>query len=469
MLAESALMATTDRLSLEPGRRLHLIGVGGIGMSALAAILAERGFAVSGSDRSESPRLARLRDLGVRVSVPQVAGGAGDADLVVLSTAIPDDNPELVEARERGLGIHHRSELLAAIIDGLSKVAVSGTHGKTTITSMLATIMLECGRDPMVIVGGDAPNLGGNYHAGAGPVAVFEACESDGSFLRYGPCSEVIANVEADHLDQHGDFAHLCRAFEQFIELVPQDGFLAYGAECDVLADMARQARGEQIPYGLGGQATFGADRLELQPFAAGFRVLVEGRPAGRAKLQVPGEHNVRNALGALAAATRLGVPVEAAIEALGEFRGVGRRFELLGSLGDALVIDDYAHHPTEVAATLAATRRGWPDRRIIAIFQPHLFSRTRDFMAQFAEALASADVVIVSDIYAAREDPIEGVRAEDLAAAVARLAPDRDVRFIATSEEIADVVRDMSQSGDLILTLGAGDIRRVGEALAWT
>ncbi len=462
-------MVTSAPIRLDPGQRVHLMGVGGVGMSALAAILAERGFTVTGSDRAESPRLDELRALGVRVHVPQVTGGAGDADLVVISTAIPEDNPELVDVRQRSLPVRHRSELLAAVIDGLGKVAVSGTHGKTTSTAMLATIMLECGRDPTVIVGGDAANLGGNYHCGAEPVAIFEACESDRSFLRYGPCSEVITNVEADHLDQHGDFAAVCRAFEQFIELVPDDGFLVYGAECEVLAQMALRARGERIACGLCDGVAFGADRIELQPFGASFRVLAEGRAAGPAELRVPGEHNVRNALGAIAAASRLGLPAEAAIEALRQFRGVGRRFELLGTLDDALVIDDYAHHPTEVAATLAAARRGWPDRRIIAIFQPHLYSRTRDFMADFARALASADVIIVADIYAAREDPIEGVRAEDLVVRIRELSPDRDVRFIAQRDDIPDAVRALARPGDLILTLGAGDIRLVGEELART
>ncbi len=462
-------MIMSTPIRLDPDRHIHLMGVGGIGMSALAGILAERGFKVSGSDSTESPRLDRLRALGMRVHVPQVTGGAGDADLVVVSTAIPPHNPELTDARRRGLTVRHRSELLAAVIAGLRKVAVSGTHGKTTSTAMLATIMLDSGHDPTVIIGGDAANLGGNYHTGSEPVAVFEACESDASFLRYGPCSEVITNVEADHLDQHGDFASVCRAFERFIDLVPDDGFLVYSAECEALAQMALRARGERIACGLCDGVAFGAEQIELQPFGACFRVLVEGRCVGSAELRVPGEHNVRNALGALAAATRLGVPIEVGIEALRQFHGVGRRFELLGTLDDALVIDDYAHHPTEVTATLATARRGWPERRIIAIFQPHLYSRTRDFMGDFARALSSPEVVIIADIYAAREQPIEGVRAEDLAARIRSLAPDHDVRFIADRSDIAEVVRAIARPGDLILTLGAGDIRIVGEELART
>ncbi|MGC9319870.1 MAG: UDP-N-acetylmuramate--L-alanine ligase [Armatimonadota bacterium] len=459
-------MVATNRIQLRAGQRIHLIGVGGVGMSALAAILAHRGFSVSGSDRSEGPHLERLRELGVHVSVPQTVGGAGDADVVVRSTAIPDDNPELADARDRGLPVYHRSELLAAIVRGMTRVAVSGTHGKTTTTAMLATIMVEAGRDPLAIIGGDAANIGENYHLGSEPLAIFEACESDASFLRYGPCSEIITNVEPDHLDQHGTFDEVRRVFGEFVELVPADGFLAWSAEDAHLRDMARRCRGESIPCGLRAEAAFSADGIELRPFGAGFRLLAEGRAVGRVELQVPGEHNVRNALLAVAAATRLGLSAEEAAAGLAHFRGVGRRFELLGELDGALVIDDYAHHPTEVSATLAAARRGWPNRRIIAIFQPHLYSRTRDFGDDFAEALAAADVVIVADIYGAREQPIDGVCAEDLAERVARRAPGRQVRFLPDNGQILEAVRALAKPGDLIMTLGAGDIRQVGEAL---
>lgn len=460
-------MLTVGDLAIPPGSRVHLIGVGGIGMSALAAMLARRGYVVTGSDRSESPRLDALRTLGVHIGVPQVTGGAGDADLVVISSAIHEDNPELADARRRGLPVRHRADLLAALIAELTKVAIAGTHGKTTTTSMLGTILLECGHEPTIIVGGDAVNLGGNYYVGAEPVAVFEACESDASFLRYGPCSEIITSVEADHLDQHGDFATVCRVFEQFIDLVPTDGFLVYNADCEVLAKMAPRARGERLSYGLGGDALFRADQIELPACGARFRLLMNGRPLCPVTLQVPGEHNVRNALAALAAATRLGVEAEEAAAALAHFRGVGRRFEALGELGGALVVDDYAHHPTEVAAALTAARRGWPDRRLVAIFQPHLFSRTRDFMDDFAQALTAADVIIVADIYAAREDPIPGVSAEHLADKVAALVPDRFVRFVPEKEEIERLVRELARPDDLIITLGAGDIRHVAEELA--
>lgn len=460
-------MAAADRLSLRQDQHIHLMGIGGVGMSGLAGILAERGFTVTGSDSSESARVAELRELGVRVHVPQVAGGADDADVVVVSTAIPEHNPELADARDRGLPLYHRSELLAAIIDGMDKIAVSGTHGKTTTTSMLATILLEAGRDPLVLVGGDAANIGTNYHAGLEDLAVFEACESDATFLRYGPCSEIITNIEADHLDQHGTVEAVCAAFARFIDLVPEDGFLAWGADCEPLAKLARRCAGRTIPCGLSEHAVFRADSIDPGPFGVSFRLLVAGDVVGEARLQVPGEHNVLNALCAVAAASEAGVEPAEALAGLEAFRGVGRRFELICELDGALVVDDYAHHPTEVAATLAAARRGWPERRIVAVFQPHLYSRTRDFMQQFAEALATADEVIVAGIYGAREEPIEGVDAADLAARVREIAADLPMEYVAQRADVTDVVRRIARPEDLILTIGAGDIRRVAEELA--
>ena len=460
-------MAASEKLVLQPGQHIHFMGVGGVGMSGLAGILAERGYTVTGSDSGEGPRVERLRELGAKIHVPQLAGGTGDADIVVVSTAIPEHNPELVDAKQRGLPLYHRSQMLAAIIRPMEKIAVSGTHGKTTTTSMLATIMLENDRDPLVLVGGDAANIGTNYHAGSEDLAVFEACESDATFLRYGPCSEIITNVEADHLDQHGTFEAVCEAFAQFIDLVPEDGFLAYGADCPPLVELAEHCAGKTIPCGLSESATYRADSIETGPFGVTFTLLVDGDEVGRASLQVPGQHNALNAICAIAAAAEAGVAPEEALAALEAFRGVGRRFERICELDGALVVDDYAHHPTEVRATLEAARRGWPERRIVAIFQPHLYSRTRDFMEQFAEALSIADEVIVAGIYGAREEPIEGVDAADLARRVREIAPEAHVQYVAERAEITEVVRGMARPDDLILTIGAGDIRRVAEELA--
>lgn len=458
-------MPSAGKLQLDPDARLHLIGIGGVGMSALAGILAERGFAVSGSDSRDGVRVDRLRDLGAEVTIGQTEEGAAGADVVVRSSAIKEENPELRGARAREIPVFHRSDLLVALLEGQRKVAVSGTHGKTTMTAMLATILLGCGRDPTVIVGGDARNLDGNYRLGGEPLAVFEACESDGSFLKYGPCSEIISCIEADHLDVHGDFETVCEVFRRFVALVPVEGFLAYGTGSAVLTEVAQRAAGEKIPFGLNSGAAVRADRMSASESGVRFRLLVEGSAGPEVALRVPGEHNVLNALGALAAARELGVGVGEAARALSGFRGVGRRFEVVGQLGEALVADDYAHHPTEIAATLAAARNGW-DRRIVAIFQPHLYSRTRDFLEGFASALAQADVIVISEIYGAREDPIEGVSAAQIAGAVRALAPDKQVEYVPDRAAIADLIREIAQPGDLILTLGAGDITEVADEL---
>ncbi len=459
-------MTCEGRLELDPVHRYHLMGVGGVGMSGLAGILAERGFRVSGSDNRDSNTLQRLRNLGVTTVLGQVYEGAEGADVVVISTAIRPDNPELVGAQERGQPIYHRSQLLAAVMDGQRKIAVSGTHGKTTTTALLGQTLVECGFDPTVIVGGDVPALGGNYRLGSTPLVVFEACESDGTFIRYGPCSELITNLEPDHLDQHGTYENLCRTFDEFMGLAPDDGFLAYGCDSPELAAMAAGAPGRHIPFGFDGCADLSATDIQVDRFGVSFRVLAEGDEGPTVRLNIPGRHNVLNALGVLAAARELGVPLEQAAAALANFRGVERRFELLGSFRDALVVDDYAHHPTEVAAALVAAREGF-DRRLIAVFQPHLFSRTRDFLEEFARALTAADVVIMTGIYAAREDPMPGVSAAGIADRVRELAPDKLVEYVPDKDDIVAALGRIVQPEDLILTLGAGDIRRVAERLA--
>ncbi len=456
-----------EPLLLDPLKSVHLIGVGGAGMSALAGILAERGFTVSGSDNRDSPVLERLRRLGVRVQVGQRPEGAAGADQVVISQAIRPENPELAAAIARGQPIYHRSQLLAALLADMRRVAITGTHGKSTATAMLGWVLTQCGQDPTVIVGGDAPGLpGGNYRLGKDPLAVFEACESDGSFLRYRPHAALITNVEEEHVREHGSFAALVQCFRDFIALIPEDGFLVYGADCRVLAELAQAGRGKRISYGLGSGVQFSATAICHRQFSVSFQVMVEGEPGPEVHLAVPGAHNVSNALGVLAAARELGVALDEAARALESYRAVARRFELIGQFRGALVIDDYAHHPTEVAATLAAARRGFPERRLIAVFQPHLFSRTQRFASDFARELTTADVVVVNSIYAAREDPVPGVTGALIADQARLLAPDRPVLYRESQEDILSYLREVAQPDDLILTLGAGDIRRVAERL---
>ncbi len=459
-------MASEDTMELDPTKSYHLMGIGGIGMSGLAGVLAERGFRVSGSDNRDGPVLQRLRDLGVTTVIGQTDDGAAGADVAVRSTAVRDTNPEYIGARERNIPVYHRSQLLAAVLEGHRKVAVTGTHGKTTATSLLGSVLITCGRDPMVIVGGDAPDINGNYRLGSEALAVFEACESDNTFHRYGACSQLVTNVEADHLDEHHTYQNLQNSFRRFIGLVPDDGFLVYCADSPDLVAMADEAAGKRISYGVARDAQVTATDVREERFGVTFRAILDGIEGPEIKLCVPGLHNVANALGVLATARELGVDVSEAARAMADFHGVGRRFERLGELSGALVVDDYAHHPTEVAATLTAARDGF-NRRVIAIFQPHLFSRTRDFMEEFARALTAADVVIVASIYAAREEPIEGVDAGQIAERLRVLAPDMQVQYMPDQGQIADRVREIAGPNDLIITLGAGDIRRVAETLA--
>jgi UDP-N-acetylmuramate--alanine ligase len=453
-------------MQLDLSQKIHFIGVGGVSMSGLAHALADRGFQVSGSDRSDSDRLAVLRAAGLAVQVGHQPGiGVTEADLVVRTTAIRDDNPELQAARAAGKTIYHRSEVLAWMLQGKQPLAVAGTHGKTTTTAMSALLFAQAGADPTVFIGGDLINWGTNYRLGTGPHLIFEACESDGTFLRYHHCNQIITGIEPDHLDQHGTAEALHQAFAQFISLADPQGFVVWHHGCPVLRQLIARCPARPISYGLAPGADYVADHLDLQPGRTAFRLLRQGKPTGEYMLPVPGEHNILNALAALAAAEACHLCPEALREGLATFRGTGRRFELLGTGRGIAIYDDYAHHPTEVRATLAAARSYRPDR-LLAIFQPHLYSRTRDFMDDFTAAFDDADVIMITDIFAAREDPLPGVTAELLAQRLQARHPDRPVLYCPSLAEVVDGIAQLAQAGDLIMTLGAGDIRTAGEAL---
>jgi UDP-N-acetylmuramate--alanine ligase len=446
-------------------RHVHFIGIGGVSMSALASTLQGWGFRVSGSDRSDSPTLAGLRAAGIETSYPQSADNLGDADLVVYTTAIRDDNPELAAARAQGREVWHRSQMLAALIADKRRIAIAGTHGKSSTTSMVATVLAYLGQDPTLFVGGLSRNFNSNYHLGAGPCAVFEACESDGSFLAYGGCSQVLTSAEPDHLDRHGSYENLLASFKQFAASADPQGFVAYAVQPTLIAEIAACSPARQVSFGLAPTADYGAADLEPLDGTVRFTPIIRGRRLRPARLPVIGDHNVRNALAALAVATELGLDSQAAAEALASYRGVERRFERLGCVGGFEVIDDYAHHPTEIRATLAAAKKHY-HRPLLAIFQPHLYSRTRDLLDDFGAAFADADVVVIADIYAARELPTGDISSEDLYRLVRERNPGKPVAYLPSFEEIADFVRATARPGDMVLTLGAGDIRKVGEML---
>jgi UDP-N-acetylmuramate--alanine ligase len=452
-------------MQLDPSQKIHFIGLGGVSMSGLAHALADRGYRVSGSDKADSERLATLREAGLEVHVGHDPAWVTGADVVVRTTAIRDDNPELQAAVAAHKIIYHRSEVLAWMLRGKRPLAITGTHGKTTTTALTALVFAQAGADPTAFIGGDLRNWGANYRLGAGPHVVFEACESDSTFLRYHGCSQIITGIEPDHLDQHGTVEALEAAFAQFLTLADPNGFVVWHRACPVLREIIPLCPARPISYGLTGAADYSADQLNLQPGRTTFRLLRHGAPAGEFTLQVPGEHNVLNALAALAAAEACSLNPEAIREGLAAFQGTGRRFELLGE-GDGIAIyDDYAHHPTEVRATLAAARSYQPER-LVAIFQPHLYSRTRDLMADFTEAFTDADIIVITDIYAAREDPITGVSAGELARRLQARHPDKQVLYCPSLGDVVDTVAALAQAGDLIMTLGAGDVCTAGEAL---
>ncbi len=491
-------------------RRVHLIGVGGVGMSGLARLLLARGHAVTGSDQKESAALAALRELGADVWAGHDASRLGRPDLVAVSTAIRAQNPELVAAGSLGVPVVRRARLLAMLMAGRTGLVVAGTHGKTTTTGMATVILQEAGFDPSFAVGGDFKSTGANARAGTGGHFVAEADESDGSFLELSPTVAVVTNVEADHLDHWGSLAAIQAGFRQFVALLPPDGTavlcaddpgalaLAAGAPCAVvtygLVDQpgagavvgpagpagGRAAARREPPAGEAGAAVGpagpagalgpGPDMQATGVSADGagsrFTVTAAGRELGEVRLVVPGRHMVANALAAIAATRALGAPFSAAQAALARYTGAARRFHLRHELGGITVVDDYAHHPTEVAATLAAARLGqWA--RVVAVFQPHLYSRTRAFAGELGQALSVADVVLVADVYGAREDPQPGVDGALVAAAALEARPSLDCAYVPDRGELAKHTAAVLRPGDLLLTLGAGDITTLADEVA--
>ena len=447
---------------------VHFIGIGGVSMSALACTLRAWGLRVSGSDRADSPALQAMRAQGLATCVGQCADHLGDADLVVYTTAIAADNPELVAARARGLTLWHRSELLAAVLADRQRLAIAGTHGKSSTTSMVATVLAELGQDPTLFVGGVARNFGSNYHLGRGGWAVFEACESDGSFLAYGGCCQVVTSIEPDHLDQHGTVENLIQAFRDFVATADPQGFVVHAASPPLVAEVASGSPARCVSYGLTGPADYQACQVSRDDSGIRFTPMVRGQALRPVSLQVIGDHNIRNALAALAVAVELGHDPEASAQALAAYRGVERRFERLGQVEGWEVFDDYAHHPTEIEVTLRAARQHY-GRRLLVIFQPHLYSRTKDLLAEFGRAFGDADLVVIADIYAAREQPRDDISSAALHRLVQQHNPGKPVVYLPCFEAIEAFVRETAQPDDLVLTMGAGDIRKVGESLVRT
>ena len=442
------------QLSSLIGKRIHFIGIGGAGMSGLARIALSHGITVSGSDAKDSSVVIALSALGATVSTSHVAGNVDGSDLVVYSNAISESNAERMRAKELNLPILTRAAALAVLMSDSKSIAVAGTHGKTTTSSMLAVALQACAADPSFAIGGTITASGSNAHRGTGEIFVAEADESDGSFIEYHPYAAIVTNVEHDHVDFFATPESVAQAFTDFAATIKKEGFLTYCADdAGAVALSQRVESIELVSYGIHESADLHIDQIELLTMGSRARAIWKGRSVGHIELQVPGQHNLLNAAGALATGLKLGFPAADLLTGLATFRGTGRRFEIKGVVHGVRVIDDYGHHPTEINVTLQAARRYADAGRLIVIFQPHRYSRTKAFAAQFAHELSAADRAIVLEVYAASEKPIDGVSSKLITSMMNK------GEYIPNFVEVTDSVVADAQPGDVIVTLGAGDV----------
>jgi UDP-N-acetylmuramate--alanine ligase len=448
--------------TIRPGARIHLVGIGGIGLSAIARVLLEKGYVVSGSDLSLSPITRELVALGAEVHQGHRGENVAGAEAVIVSSAVPEDNPEITSAREQGIPVLKRGPALSWLMKDRYSIAVSGTHGKTTVSAMIALLIENDKRDPTIIVGGIIPELGANAKAGKGEYLVVEADEYDRAFLHFRPQAAVVTSIEMDHPDCFSDVEDVSKAFREFLSNMPAGGFVMACADDPQVTELVRDLSHLQVvTYGLGPEGHWRATHLEHNAVGGtDFLVTAGDEQKGRFQLSIPGAHNVANALAAIGVGDHLGLDLSSVRDTLRRFQGVGRRFEVKGELDGITVVDDYAHHPSEVKATLAAARRRYDGRRIWVVFQPHTYSRTKALLNEFACAFDDADRVVVTAIYPAREQDTLGMRASDL---VERMDHPHSTHVADLDEAATAVARELA-SGDVLFTMGAGDVWRVGE-----
>jgi UDP-N-acetylmuramate--alanine ligase len=450
-------------------QQIHLVGIGGSGMSGIAEVLLTLGYKVTGSDLQVSDTTRRLEELGGRIFVGHQESNVGEAQVVVISSAVSAQNPEVVAAKAKQIPVIPRAEMLAELMRLKFGVAIAGAHGKTTTTSMVANVLAQGGLDPTMVIGGKVNALGSHARLGRGDLLVAEADESDGSFLRLSPTIVAVTNLDREHLDHYGSMERINECFLEFINKVPFYGLAVLCADDDRLRALFPNIVKRYQTYGLserdGVTPDFFATEIHLNQWGAEFRAQFRGRNLGPFRLAVPGRHNVSNALVAIAIGIELDVPVDLIRKALAAYAGVERRFHLRGEVNGIMVVDDYGHHPTEIKATLAAAKQGWGDRRLVVLFQPHRYTRTRDLLEDFAKAFDQSDVLFLADIYAAGEPPIPGVSGAKLADIV-RAAGHPSVTFVEHKDQMVDQVLPHLKSGDLVMTLGAGDIWKTGVGL---
>jgi len=443
-------------------KELFFVGIGGSGMSGIAEILYNLGYSVSGSDISRSEVTKYLERLGVKVYYGHDAENIGTANVLVISSAVNENNPEVIESRRRGIPVIKRAEMLGELMRLKYSVGISGTHGKTTTTSMVGNILIDAGFDPTVIVGGIVAGIGSGASLGGGDYLVAEADEYDRSFLVMFPTMAVVTNIEPDHLDCYEGMEDLENSFITYMNRVPFYGMVVYNADDIILSKLRDKITRASVSFGLSTEADYQAVNINHREGGSEFNVFRRGELLGKIDLNVPGEHNVKNALAAVTAAYELEVPIETITRALKKYKGVNRRFEIKSTVNDIMVVDDYAHHPTELMATLLTAKTSY-NRRVIVVFQPHLFSRTKQFYREFAKALSQADRCLLVDIYPAREDPIEGVTSE-LIALYAQEKNYGNINYIGVKENAVEEVLKIAQPGDMIITAGAGSITHINQ-----
>ena len=445
-------------------KKLHFVGIGGIGMSGIAELLLNQGFKITGSDINESAVINNLRNKGVEVSKGHSAKNVTDADVLIYSSAVHEDNPEVIAAQKKSIPVIRRAEMLGELIAlKETSIGVAGTHGKTSTSSMIGTMLSQAKLDPTLVVGGLVRNINTNSLLGAGNIIVVEADEFDRSFLSLQPTIPIITNIELEHTDCYEDLDDLKNAFTQFANASPFYGAVIIGNQSPAAAAIIANIKRPVITFGLTNDSDFYAEDIIQHEIETTFTVFHKDKKQGVIHLQVPGEHNVQNALAAIALGVEMRIPFHDIAAGLESYRGVRRRFDIKGESGNVIVVDDYAHHPTEVRATLTAARNGWK-RRIIAVFQPHLYTRTQAFYQDFAIALMESDVLLVTDIFPAREKPIEGVNGK-MVADFAKKSGHRNIYYIKSLDKLEKTLDNLRQPGDMIITIGAGNIWRYAES----
>jgi len=452
-------------------RGIHFIGIGGVGMCGIAEVLLNQGYRVSGSDIRRSLVTERLETLGIKLFIGHAEENVAEADVVVVSTAINEENPEIRAARERRVPVVRRAEMLAELMRYRHGIAIAGTHGKTTTTSLMASVFAQGEKDPTFVIGGRLNSAGTNAQLGDSRYLVAEADESDASFLHLQPMVSVVTNIDADHMETYGgDFAKLRKTFVDFLHNLPFYGLAVMCVDDPVVCEILPEVSRPIVTYGLAEDADYRATNVRQQGMKTHFRVI---RPEGYADLDItlnmPGLHNVQNALAVIAVATDEGIADEAICTALEQFQGVGRRFQVLGDVavtgGDAMLVDDYGHHPREVKAVISAIREGWPDKRLVMVYQPHRYTRTRDLYEDFVQVLDGVDVLLLLDVYAAGEEPIPGADSRSLCRSI-RQRGRIDPIFVEDKDQVAELLPGLLQPGDLVLTQGAGDITQMAHKL---